>query len=358
MHYMRFAWVAIIMVAFVMVLSTALTAQDTAAGATDELAAPPATAAPAAGTTAAPAAKPQDSLPIMMLKAGGVIGFVIVGLSVLTIGLIVMSFVMFRHGRHIPSPVQESIEQLFKQRKVKEALDLCRSDGSLLARVIEGGLTKVRGGWPSMEAVMLDVAEEEGLRMQQHVGWFSLIAAISPMLGLLGTVWGMILVFNSIQLSGGIAGVDKFAQDIMKALVTTCFGLVVAIPNVWAYTTFRNKLDRIMMELSIVVGELMMPFKALKAAPAAAARPAAKRPAAASVAATAAKAAPADEAPAKGEETDKPEAAVEEPEEAAPEDTSEKAVPEEDAADDDAIDLTPEERTDEEESADEEKRQG
>jgi len=253
----------------------------------EESAAPP--GEPAAPAEAA-APEPARGITIgQIIQWGGGIGYIIIALSVLTIMLVVKSFFTLRRTLLVPSAVQEQIEQLFRQRKIKEALEACRQDGSLLARVIEAGLTKVRGGWTAMETVMTDVAEEEGLRMQQQVGWFSLIAAVAPMLGLLGTVVGMIGAFYKIAQQTEIKSAGPMAGDIQQALVTTCFGLIVAIPNVWAYTAFRNRLERLMMELSIVASELMTPFKGLRPVTAVP-RPAA-RPAAASVAAAAAGAA-------------------------------------------------------------------
>lgn len=267
--------------AALLILTTVFLAGATLAQEEEAPAPPPgeaAAAAPAAGGA-------EGGISILdVIEWGGWIGYIIIGLSVLTVMLVVKSFFSLRESALVPAEVQEQVEQHFRQRKIKEALEFCREDGSLLSRVVEAGLLRVRGGWPAMEMAMSDVAEEEGLRLQQQVGWFSLIAAVAPMLGLLGTVTGMIGAFYKIALETEIKSVGPMAGDIQEALVTTFFGLIVAIPNVWAYTAFRNRLDRLMMDLSIVATELMAPFKGLRAAPTPA-RAAAARPAAASVAA-------------------------------------------------------------------------
>jgi biopolymer transport protein ExbB len=219
---------------------------------------------------APPAQAPIEITLIQIIKWGSWIGYVIILLSVVTFALVIRSALVLRKSVLCPEEAKEKVTTFFRERKIKEALEFCRNDNSLMCRIIEGGLLKVRGGWSTMDATMNDLGEEENLRLQQQVGYFALLAAISPMLGLLGTVVGMVGAFNQIANNpAGVTSARMMADQIQMALITTVFGLIVAIPDVCAYTYFKNRLERLMMDLSLSVDDVMSPFKGLKPAPAA-----------------------------------------------------------------------------------------
>jgi len=237
---------------------------------------------------------------------GGTIGYVIILLSVLTLMLVALHIFSLRKSVFCPTEVRDRIAGFFRERKLKDAVDYARKEHSLLSRIVAAGLSRIRGGYPEMEQIMNDVAEDEAMRLEQSVGYFSLLAAVSPLCGLLGTVVGMIAAFNEISMKGVVTP-KELADPIQKALVTTCFGLIVAIPNVIAFTFFRNRLHRLLAEVGLVVEELLMPFRGLKAMPAKAAAvkksaPPAPEPAADEVVPEA-EAAPVEEAEAAPEET-------------------------------------------------------
>jgi biopolymer transport protein ExbB len=105
------------------------------------------------------------------------------------------------------------------------------------------------------------VIEEESIKLQQKISWIQLIAAIAPMLGLLGTVQGMIGAFSEIAKMAGAPKPKDLAGGIFLALVTTFQGLVVAIPGMIFYFYFRNQLIRIAMEASALIEDLLERFK-------------------------------------------------------------------------------------------------
>jgi biopolymer transport protein ExbB len=253
-----------------------------------------------------------------IIEWGGMIGKFIILLSVITLTLVAFNATMIRRGVLMPQQtVDELSSVLLEDLKLKDALAIAEADKSLLGRIIATGLVRARGGFDEMEQVMDDVAEDEAMRLEQVVGYFSLIAAIAPLCGLLGTVWGMILAFNKIQYANVVTPA-VLAEHIQTALVTTCFGLVVAIPNVIAYSMFRNKLHRLLAEVSLVVEDLTTPFRGLKPTPGA------RRPASAQAKTAKAAAAPTSE---QGESTEKPTdttQAASEP----PDDAPEEAEPE------------------------------
>ena len=198
-----------------------------------------------------------------IIEWGGYIGKFIILLSVVTVFLVLLNVFLLRRGRLCPKGVERKVRELLKAKRIRAASEYTLKQSSVLSRVICIGLTRRRGGYEEMEQVMADLADDEAMRLEQGIGYFSLLAAISPLCGLLGTVVGMIAAFNEIAVKG-VVSPGELADPIQKALVTTCFGLVVAIPNVVAFTFFRNKLQRILAEISVVVEDLMTPFRGLK----------------------------------------------------------------------------------------------
>lgn len=201
-----------------------------------------------------------------VIEWGGAIGYFIISLSVITLMLVAFHLVSLRRSALFSVEFRDKTAKLFRGRRIKEASELAGKDKSLLGRTISAGLGQISGGYSEMEQIMNDVAEDEAMRMEQGIGYFSLIAAIAPLCGLLGTVVGMIVAFHEIAMRGVVTP-KELADPIQKALVTTCLGLIVAIPNVIAYTVFRNRLHKLLAELGIVVEELMMPFRSVTPRP-------------------------------------------------------------------------------------------
>lgn len=237
--------------------------------------------AKAAKAGAKPAAEgPKKESLWQYVEYAGTVGYVIIFVSFLGVALILKQLFFLRRGVLAPKKVQAQLDEMFKQRKIKEAMAYCQTNRSMLARIVAAGLSEIRSGYQSMTDIMRDVGEEEAIRVNQSVGYLSLVGAIAPMLGLLGTVLGMIGAFQDIASSEGMAKPAELAYNIQKALTTTCMGLIVAVPAIVFYTFFRNKAVRIMLEVGVIATELTSRFKTMRVAttaaqPAPAAQPAA-----------------------------------------------------------------------------------
>jgi biopolymer transport protein ExbB len=200
----------------------------------------------------------------LVISSAGVIGILIILLSVVTVALLFRAIFTLRQDDLMPPEAQQQLDALLREKRIKEAMDYCRSDDSILSKVIGAGLSEIRSVYDDMKAIMCEVGEEEAIKLHQSIGYFSLIANVSPMLGLFGTVYGMMLTFKTIAESGGMAKPSEMAYGIMTALVTTFLGLLVAIPNVVCFTLFRNKVVRILLEVGVVAEELMGRFKTMQ----------------------------------------------------------------------------------------------
>ena len=129
---------------------------------------------------------------------------------------------------------------------------------------IDTTLAKIDQGYDEIEGSMIETGEVESTKLHQKVGYLSLIASISPMLGLFGTVAGMIDTFHVIAVSETQPKPVDLADGISQALVTTYMGLVVAIPMTVLFVVFRNKVVSIILEVGSLTEDLMSRFKVQK----------------------------------------------------------------------------------------------
>lgn len=200
------------------------------------------------------------------MKAGGIIGIIIILLSVGTLALAVEHFVTIRRDVLIPPEVMHELEGMLEQEQYEEALNVSAEDTSFLGQVVHAGLLEVSegGNYQQMVDAMQEQGEEQSLKLAQKLEYTSLIGSIAPMLGLLGTVVGMIQAFNKIAQTRGLAKPDQLAEGISKALVTTCEGLIVAIPAMCIFSFFQKRVINLSVEVAQAADLLLRRFKAKK----------------------------------------------------------------------------------------------
>ena len=191
----------------------------------------------------------------------GPVGFLIIVMSIVGGALAITFAFQLRRDVLVPPEVLGHVESLFEDEEYEEAFHLCEASDSMLSRVISAGLNRLEDGYGPMEDTMTEVLEMESTKLHQKVGYLSLIANLSPMMGLLGTVLGMIGAFNTIATSAVQPSPKKLGGDISVALGTTFLGLCVAIPMTAIYVYFRNKVITVSSEVGGVSEELMGRFK-------------------------------------------------------------------------------------------------
>jgi biopolymer transport protein ExbB len=166
---------------------------------------------------------------------------------------------VLRQKRILPPEFIRNVEDLIRKQKISDALFLCQGDPSSIAKVFFAGLKNAgRGMWLVKESI-----EERGGReasmLEKHIGILSTIANLAPLLGLLGTVSGMIKTFNVISVQG-VGNPAPLAGGIAEALITTAAGLTVAIPALVCHRIVRDKAGALIFEMeenSIRMIELM-----------------------------------------------------------------------------------------------------
>lgn len=220
----------------------------------------------------APAAAPRDVDGVQAertlfdsLRDSGVVGLLIFLLSMVSVGFIVEHAISIRKSVLMPEPVINELDELISRGRIQEAAEACRDPGhqSLISDVVLAGLERYQGsefGFAEYKAAVEEAGEDQTGRLYRKTEVLGLIGSIAPMLGLTGTVLGMIKAFNTIAATGGMARPDQLAAGISQALVTTLMGLLVAIPTMIAFSFFRNRIDSIVAEAGKRVEQVMMPL--------------------------------------------------------------------------------------------------
>ncbi|MGD2019025.1 MAG: MotA/TolQ/ExbB proton channel family protein [Planctomycetota bacterium] len=196
-----------------------------------------------------------------VFKKSGIVGLAIMGLSVVALAVIIQNIVSLKRDKLAPPELIDEIEVLFNDEKFQEAMDLCEEEETYFTRVCGAGIAKIGQPFEVIEKSLEEMGDEESIKLHQQIGWLSLIANVAPMMGLLGTVMGMVTAFNEIAASQGQANPADLASGISQALLTTMLGLIVAIPVTAAFAFLRNRLIKTIIETGAIVEDLFERFR-------------------------------------------------------------------------------------------------
>ncbi len=215
-------------------------------------------AAAATGTSSEP---PPSYLSWAFEALGWGYSLIFLLLSFTLVALIVMNLLTARRDNVCPLHLVESFEANLNERKYQEAYELAKSDESFLGQVLSAGLAKLSSGYSQAIEAMQEVGEEENMKLEHRLSYMSLIGTISPMIGLFGTVHGMISSFQVIANTSTTPRPADLARGISTALFTTLIGLFIAIPAIAAYNLLRNRISRLVLEVGILSDNLMSRFE-------------------------------------------------------------------------------------------------
>jgi len=193
---------------------------------------------------------PQRNL-FQIIKAGGPVMVPIFGCSFVMLVFVFERAIALRRGRVIPKPfVKRFLHQLGEGQLDRDsALAICDENGSAAAQVFAGAVRKWGKPGVEVEQAVLDAGERAANGLRKYVRVFNAVSTISPLLGLLGTVFGMIKAFNDISTSSAMGRPELLAGGISEALITTAAGLTIAIPALVCYLYFLSRVDQLITEL-------------------------------------------------------------------------------------------------------------
>ena len=182
-----------------------------------------------------------------MIK-GGVVMIPILACSVIALAIVIERFINLTEGKVIPKDFFVRIKGLLLEGHINEALSICSKSNKPIAKIIEAGIMKYYFGRDEIKEAIEDAGRHEIASVEKYLNILSTIAGVAPLLGLLGTVTGMIKVFNIISL-GGIGKAEELAGGIGEALITTAAGLSIAIPTLVFHNIFSERADRLILKM-------------------------------------------------------------------------------------------------------------
>ncbi len=188
--------------------------------------------------------------------------FILAG-SLFIIALIVEHFIAVRLVTIVPPSQVRKARQLIERRNFRECLDRVRKSSTFFARVMATALQHSRHGFDAMHEAALEKSGELSGQMFRKVEYMNIIGNLGPLMGLLGTVYGMIIAFNSLGAGGGAAGTDAggLAIGISLALVNTLLGLGLAIIGLGFFGFCRNRVDSLTVLATVQVLDLLEYFR-------------------------------------------------------------------------------------------------
>jgi biopolymer transport protein ExbB len=182
--------------------------------------------------------------------------------SVAGIALIVDSFVTIRSTKIAPVSLVEEVRTAMEQGDVMKALKSCEENPVPLSNILSAGFTNVEEGFEAIQDAVAVAADLEGEKLMQRVNYLNVVGNLAPMLGLLGTVQGMIFAFATLGTAAeGAAKQAALALNISQALFTTAAGLAIAVPAVAFFYFFRNKATTIILNMEGQTMDLIKVFR-------------------------------------------------------------------------------------------------
>ncbi|UCD74658.1 MAG: MotA/TolQ/ExbB proton channel family protein [Phycisphaerales bacterium] len=192
---------------------------------------------------------------------GSLIIWFLLCLSMLSIGLIGHMALTNQRKSILPEGMVEEARRLLEGSNHRELLQLTDQDESFFSRILHAGLSESPHGFSAVIRSLEQTSDELTTDRLRKVEYLNVLGQVSPMIGLFGTVYGMILAFHAIVMAGGSANPVLLAGGIGTALTTTFWGLVVAIPALAGYAIVRNKIDALTTEATLVAEELLNKFR-------------------------------------------------------------------------------------------------
>ena len=168
--------------------------------------------------------------------------------SMACVWLIIDSFLSIKAKRLMPEELQSAVQEAMQDSDLPKAELTCREGASSLCRILQAGFQNIENGYETIQEAVAVAADLEAEQLMQRVNYLHVIGNLAPMLGLLGTVLGMIFAFASLSMAGS-SNASLLALNISQALYTTAAGLLIAVPALAFYYFFRNRANTLILNM-------------------------------------------------------------------------------------------------------------
>ncbi|MCZ6681838.1 MAG: MotA/TolQ/ExbB proton channel family protein [Planctomycetota bacterium] len=199
------------------------------------------------------------------VKKGGPMMIPIVACSLVALAVTAERLISLRRGQIIPPNFLAGLKKAFgpSGSDKRKALAYCQSDKSPVADILAAGIKRLDEPVERLEKHIQDAGERVVIKLRKYLRILSVIASISPLLGLLGTMFGMITAFQTVAVSGEALGkTELLAKGIYEAMITTAAGLLVCIPVIVCYNFISARIDRLVLEMDQMTVEFVEEFGA------------------------------------------------------------------------------------------------
>lgn len=194
-----------------------------------------------------------------IMRKGGILMYPLAFCSVIMVAFAFERLISLRRGRVIPKPFVKRLLQQVREGQLdrEQALILCEENRSPVAQVFAGAIRKWGRPAVEVEQGILDAGERATYTLRRYLRVLNTVHTISPLLGLLGTVTGMINAFNAVAVSDALGRPELLASGISEALLTTAAGLTIAIPSLLCHLYFTSRVDQLIIEMDSLGQELV-----------------------------------------------------------------------------------------------------
>jgi biopolymer transport protein ExbB len=192
----------------------------------------------------------------MLRSLGWVFGPLLMAISVAMLALIVLLALDLRMSAAIPPGFVDEFTDTVNKRKFKEAFDMARNDPSFLGQVLTAGMSRLQYGLEDAREAAMNTLESIKSDKEQKNNYNAVIATIGPMLGLVGTVYGMIKSFSVLATATQV-NPSRLADGISHALVVTLFGVAISVPAIFFNAFYRNRITRVCMDVGHIADDLL-----------------------------------------------------------------------------------------------------
>jgi len=211
-----------------------------------------------AGASEAQRTQTQTFFEQFITAGGPIVWFVLLPMSLVTIALATEYGLTIRRKKLLPAGIGTHITSMIQQNGPEKLQEQIGKRDDFVSNAVARAFAQGKGDWFRMRSVVAESLQEQALALMRKIEWVNLIGNVSPMVGLFGTVFGMIKLFNAIVTAGGQPQPAQLADGISVALVTTFWGLFIAIPALAIYGVFRNKIETIVSD-AVTEAENILP---------------------------------------------------------------------------------------------------
>ena len=200
---------------------------------------------------------------MQLIEQSGPVFYPLALCSLIGVAVTIERLIALRRSRILPRQIVDVVESIQPGKDISLAVEVCRRNPGVLSDVMRAGLENVDQGWEIMRDAVIDAGRQETPAISRNLFWLQTVAQAAPLLGLLGTVFGMIQMFSSVSLSG-LGDPQVLSSGISVAMLTTAEGLCIGIPTLVAYNYLSSRSEILIADIEACASRLVARLRPMK----------------------------------------------------------------------------------------------